>query len=351
MSEFVNIEEDDTGVNTPSVANIIVEDNSNDITTIQEDNVAIKDSPTPIYHDNSNPAGSQYGDQDHLPSFKINNLFSELTDEVQRAMARYNLGIADAYAMVWGNMQGTLTDQKDLIDYISQLITSTIASNLNPKLENLYTLLYLIEDNVAFKANTDSPIFTGIPQSVNPVIGDYSKQIATTKFVIDAIKDYDGSTLKYFYITPTSITTVTDITVSWDYNNAISSQTINEVSLDTSVRNYTFSAVATSLTIILAYVMNGVTYTKSQTIEYTVPIYYGKSTNYVNDTQTISDSFSIKLNNNEYLYIFVYGSKDIYCDGILGGFINEGGTVINGLTYTLYRTTNSNLGTINISLC
>lgn len=50
--------------------------------------------------------------------FKIDNLFSEIWTEAQRSLARQNLGISDTIALKWGNIKGTITQQKDLCDYV-----------------------------------------------------------------------------------------------------------------------------------------------------------------------------------------------------------------------------------------
>ena len=50
--------------------------------------------------------------------FLKQNLFSELTTDYERAIARRNLGITEAYAMLWGNITGNLLNQEDLVKFV-----------------------------------------------------------------------------------------------------------------------------------------------------------------------------------------------------------------------------------------
>ena len=54
--------------------------------------------------------------------FAIKNLFSELTDEYQRAIIRQNLGINGADAILWGKIEGNLANQKDLYKFITDTL-------------------------------------------------------------------------------------------------------------------------------------------------------------------------------------------------------------------------------------
>lgn len=56
------------------------------------------------------------------PYFKIENCFHELVTEVQKANARYNLGIADEWNLKWGNITGFVENQKDLAQYLDSFI-------------------------------------------------------------------------------------------------------------------------------------------------------------------------------------------------------------------------------------
>lgn len=63
-------------------------------------------------------AASYYGDPSKEGEFLKQNLFSELTTDYERAIARRNLGIAETYAMLWGNITGNLLNQEDLVKFV-----------------------------------------------------------------------------------------------------------------------------------------------------------------------------------------------------------------------------------------
>lgn len=54
--------------------------------------------------------------------FRISNLFNELKTEIDKANARYNLGIDDNLQLKWGNITGYIENQKDLTEYINNFI-------------------------------------------------------------------------------------------------------------------------------------------------------------------------------------------------------------------------------------
>ena len=339
MSNELNIEQIDTYVVPAANDNIT----SQDVGVISVNDAT---SSIPVQTDQE-LAGTQYEGMDGRQFFKVDSLFAELTDEYQRYQARYHLGIAESYAMIWGNLSGNITDQLDLTTYIATAISS--ASNALSNTESTdYTNL---NNNLSKKANIDSPNLTGTPTSVTPQSSDSSNRIATTEWVNELIKSSSETTpLYYFTVSPSYITTTTTITVIWDYSTAITSQTINGISLGIGVRTYVFNNVSSSLTITLAYIFNNKTYTKTQTISLEYPIYYGTDVNYLHDAQTLTPNFTTIINSGQYLYIFSKGYNFVSCGGIEGGFINLGNTNLNGIVYTEWRSDNPNLGIMNITL-
>ena len=79
------------------------------------------------------------------------NLFSELVNDYQRAKARYNLGIGDEYSLVWGNIDGSIENQTDLYEYITNRFTeyaNKYAEEVNALLVEWgleIKILYLVE--------------------------------------------------------------------------------------------------------------------------------------------------------------------------------------------------------------
>lgn len=54
--------------------------------------------------------------------FAIDNLFSELSTEAQKQIARKNLGVSDEHTLYWGNIKGHIEDQEDFIDKLQELV-------------------------------------------------------------------------------------------------------------------------------------------------------------------------------------------------------------------------------------
>lgn len=54
---------------------------------------------------------------DPIPLLK-NNYLGEYRTELERAKARKNLGIGDAYSLQWGNIEGYVESQQDLVNYV-----------------------------------------------------------------------------------------------------------------------------------------------------------------------------------------------------------------------------------------
>lgn len=51
---------------------------------------------------------------------KVSNFLCEFRTEVDKARARFNLGIPDEYNFNWGNIKGSVTDQPDLVNVFTQ---------------------------------------------------------------------------------------------------------------------------------------------------------------------------------------------------------------------------------------
>lgn len=52
---------------------------------------------------------------------KIENFLGEFVTEIAKSEARRNLGIPDKWTLKWGNIEGFLEEQKDLMDYLNDL--------------------------------------------------------------------------------------------------------------------------------------------------------------------------------------------------------------------------------------
>ena len=140
-----------------------------------------------------------YGDASLDDYFRRENLFSELVNDYQRAKARYNLGIGDEYSLVWGNIDGSIENQTDLYEYI----TNRFTEYANKYAEEVNALLVEwgleIDFILSRKIDKDSPYLEGTPTTTLPGIEDDSDRIASTKWVnakLSLLTDYNLKWLK-----------------------------------------------------------------------------------------------------------------------------------------------------------
>ena len=113
----------------------------------------------PIYTSVSNADIKSCGKKGHLiksepiPLLR-NNYLGEYRTELERAKVRKNLGIADEQSLLWGNIEGTIEAQKDLVQYVEQkwTYTSDIVENINTVKDALDYALFFIGQ---YEANTE----------------------------------------------------------------------------------------------------------------------------------------------------------------------------------------------------
>lgn len=295
---------------------------------------------------------NQYGCKDSNGYFLLDNLFSELTDEYQRTLARINLGIADEYSLTWGNIKGNLSKQSDLYEYINST-SDAIIDRLNTKLSQW---AYDITQELSLKANITSPSLLGIPTTSLPLLTDNSDRIASTEWVNAKIKSASISTnMEAMQITPEFTyygEDAVDVIVTWEYVEDVTTQTINGIQLNSNIRTYTFSNINSNLAITLEYTYNNKTESKTLLFTQQYPIYYGTSSNYTLLSKTISSTFVVTANENEYIYIFIPNSSgiEIAVNSIIGGFTLYGTQIINQNKYYIYKSAISGLGETNIEL-
>ena len=197
MAEFINLDHEEESLNispyskTPIITILpdseIIDGNitqtelsgipTEDVISIDIKQGYVEEIEESICIHESCDASTYYGDANEDDSFKRSNLFSELTDEYQRAVARQNLGIADDYTLLWGNISGNLANQTDLYRFI----LDTIASEYNELIFEINLKLgqwgYEIRNELSQKANILSPDFKGTPTTTLPEISDYSNRI------------------------------------------------------------------------------------------------------------------------------------------------------------------------------
>ena len=159
-----------------------------------------------------------------------------------------------------------------------------------------------------------------------------------------------------------------NVTVKWSYNKDINSQTLNNATLDVTLREKTFSSVNADVTYTLnATSTNNISKAKSETVKFYNGVYYGKSSSTTYDstlinslTKILSDSKSRTITVNavtrEYIYYCLpsrLGTPNFNVGGFDGGFdkvktisfTNSDGYTEN---YDIYKSNNANLGNTTI---
>lgn len=299
---------------------------------------------------------NMYGCKDPSGFFLLDNLFSELTDEYQRTLARENLGIGDVYTLSWGNIKGNLSNQTDLYTFV----TSQVDTNINALIDELNLKLsqwaYDISTSLSLKANITSPNFLGVPTTSLPELTDDSGRLASTEWVNSRIRNIQTAyNLEAINVNPESNyygDDPVDVVVTWTYVQNVSAQSINGVSLDVGLRRYVFEQVSTSKTITLNYTYGDKT--ESRTVFFTkqYPIYYGTSSNYTQLSKTSDLSFTVNAASGSYIYVFIPNDAtlELAVNSIIGGFTLYGTQIINSNKYYIYKSAIAGLGSTKIQV-
>lgn len=132
-----------------------------------------------------------------IPLIKSKYL-GEFRTALEKAKARKNLGIPDSSNYAWGNIQGHVEDQKDLVTYIESkwYYTTDIAENINSVKDALDYSLHFISQ---YEANTEEieelnkkvqelqTTITDVESSLKESIDTNTQDIATIKESIQQI--------------------------------------------------------------------------------------------------------------------------------------------------------------------
>lgn len=239
--------------------------------------------------------------------FAIKNLFSELTDEYQRAIIRQNLGINGADAILWGKIEGNLANQKDLYKFI----TDTLRND---------------EGNILDQVNLELKYWT-------QYIENKIESIASNIKSIEIIPRYT-----------TSNQIPVDVAVMWEYDQPVEAQSINGIAIDPSERSYIFQDINDSFTIRLSYYYNGVWLSRNTNFEVHFPVFYGTSPNWEENQYTVKDSVKVNAEEEQFIYIMTNKPSELAVNGIIGGFEQDSIIYIQNIRYYVYKSTNSNLG-------
>lgn len=362
MSEFINLEDSQNEsliVNVPAEVSVITNSSDSDLDIIAVDKIdTTVDAPSDdsLCVKGGLDCTEQYGCKDPTGYFTVDNLFSELTDDHQRETAKRNLGIGSPYTLIWGNISGNLVNQKDLYNFVLDKTNesgNSVIDQINLKLSELTTNV-----NVALnaKANIYSPVFTGNPQAPTQLATDKSTNIANTEWVTGAITNAKlAGNLRSIAVDPMYAfygDTPINITVYWDYLKNVTAQTLNGVSIDVSLRQYTFTNVNGPLSITLAYVYDGISESRVVNFVLKYPIYYGVSNDYTKLSKTITSPFSVTAGDSQYIYVLIPNgsSSSLMVNSIIGGFTLLGTQVLYNNIYYIYRSDIAGLGTTTIEI-
>lgn len=269
--------------------------------------------------------------------FQIKNLFSELKTEVDKANARQNLGIGDAWNIKWGNITGYIERQTDLTQYLDTFVTE-LRDLVNP-FKQPYT-------------NSDNPSISTVGEALDQLL---YKELTIQSTVTPNIAEIGE--------------TVPEVVFSWNYNKAITQQTFDSSSIELDVRSKTLQNVSstTSKTLVASDGRN--TKTASMQIIFKLASYYGVSSSTSLTSQDIINGFTRDFNfkrgssvtltaqGDQYIYFMLPQSVNgiqFYVGGFEGGFqivdsdfqFSRYGQVNS---YILYRSDNPGLGITTIN--
>ena len=117
---------------------------------------------------------------DPIPLLR-NNYLGEYRTELEKAKVRKNLGIADEQSLQWGNIEGFVEQQQDLVKYVEQkwLYTNAISEDITNVKEALDYTIYFISN---FKSDSESIIqLQEDVKNINSEIDSVEKLISETE--------------------------------------------------------------------------------------------------------------------------------------------------------------------------
>ena len=270
--------------------------------------------------------------------FQIKNLFSELKTEVDKANARQNLGIGDAWNIKWGNITGYIEKQTDLTQYLDTFVTE-LRDLVNP-FNQPYT-------------NSNNPSISTVGEALDQLL---YKELIIQSTVTPNIAEIGE--------------TVPEVKFSWKYNKNITQQSFDDTNIDLDIREVALQDVTSTTSKSLSASDGKNTKTISMSIIFKLASYYGVSENTSIDSEEIINRFTRDLNfhkgssvtitaqDNQYIYLMLpksMGQVQFYVGGFKGGFqiVNPNFQFTkNGVTnsYILYKSDNPGLGTTTINI-
>lgn len=330
--------------------------------------------------------------------FKIKNYFSELKTEVEKANARLNLGIGDAWNLKWGNITGFIENQTDLTQYLDKFIQvfkqditqaiNDLQTELEQKIQEQIDLLEedrktveaLIQQLVDFKEEINQAVKdkvdrSEIPSIENPYNHEYVHEDASSVTSVGTALD----SLLYKELTIETQTTpkygeigevIPQVVFNWSYNKPVKLQILDSKEIDVNSRSIILNDISDTTSRVLLASDGKKTSNAIISITFKQPVYYGVSDSSFLSSEDIINSFTrdfdfdkgskidIFAGDGQYIYFLVPNNlSDIafQVGGLVGGF-----TIINtnyqfvrygvSRSYILIRSDNHSLGSTIINI-
>ena len=269
--------------------------------------------------------------------FQIKNLFNELKTEADKANARHNLGIGDAWNIKWGNITGFIERQTDLTQYLDTFVTE-IRDLVNP-FKQPYT-------------NSDNPSISTVGEALDQLL--YKELIIQSKVAPNIAEIGE---------------TVPEVKFSWKYNKNVTQQSLDDTDIDLDIREIALQDVTSTTSKSLQAFDGKNTKKVVMSITFKLASYYGVSESTPTNSEEIISRFTRDLNfykgssvtitaqDNQYIYLMLpksMGQVQFYVGGFEGGFqiVDPNFQFTkNGVTnsYILYKSDNPGLGTTTIN--
>lgn len=219
--------------------------------------------------------------------------------------------------------------------------------------------------------NTDEKTITGGINEVNNKIKKVQEsQIELDAKIWDIQNPFDISS---FSVTPniSQMGSTVSPKLTWNYTHStIKNQTINNATVENTLRTKTFTGVTATTTYTLAGTSNsGVQKTKTATITFANGVYYGKSTTTTYDSALINSltkqlsttknrTITVNAGTGEYIFYCVpsrLGACNFNVGGFDGGFskvatVNFTNSDNYAEKYDIYKSDNANLGNTNVTI-
>lgn len=108
--------------------------------------------------------------------FRLDELFSELDTEQKKLVARKNLGLSLGMdSGSWGSIEGDITDQEDLPDYILEVTTNKVTADYPDQAESSKKLKYIVKNkdlvlNDAYRNALEEVLYGNAVKSIDDAI-------------------------------------------------------------------------------------------------------------------------------------------------------------------------------------